>query len=558
MKEKKTVLVLDKHTNGHIAALKFMKQMGWGIRSVNFVFCHTHEALLARLAVTQCYAVVPVRNSIGGDINHVTNGLSALKFSGCHIEKVRRIFLRPEHCLCARKEVKSFEEIEQVFSKDEVFTQCLIPLLNKKIGQDRWVIVDSTTAAACNASKKSAQVSAAICTPLAAKAYGLKILERHMTGHERNTTEFLLLQNRVEVAQVTVGIIGRVGRCGTLYSKFFEQLGCKVIGSDIRLPGSSNAHTVKNADVVIFSLDIEETPGVIRSLRRHMRKDQLIMDVTSVKRPAITEMLKGPAQVVGMHPMFAPEAGFDGQTVVVCPERLDDPFWKTWVVNMFVRTQAKIKWSNPLEHDTYMATVQASPHLANLINAALIMDMRVGINESLSFTSPFYRIMFSTMGRLLHHNPSLYTSIILENREVKAMFVRRLKRDKQLLRMIRKHDKNGLLRLFNEVRDYFGKSVTSEANELFQRLNEVMKTLYGPSAVILEYAIADDKPGLLERILHVFSRRGINLTGFNFAKLDGNRMQFTATTADAKESEQVQKALAEIGRWRKPRIQIKA
>jgi prephenate dehydrogenase len=123
-----------------------------------------------------------------------------------------------------------------------------------------------------------------------------------------------------------VGIIGINGLFGQLLKSFFEEHCDTVIGSDSQNPTlNTNIDVVTKADVVIFATPIMETPDIIHSVLDHTRSDQLLMDVTSIKQPAVEAMLKSKAQVVGLHPMFRPTVPFAGQTIVVCLARLTVP-----------------------------------------------------------------------------------------------------------------------------------------------------------------------------------------------------------------------------------------
>ena len=354
-----------------------------------------------------------------------------------------------------------------------------------------------------------------------------------------------------------VGIIGIHGRFGQMLKGFFEKLGSRVIGADVNLPtGLSNPNVARQADVVVFAIPIKDTSTVIRSLVPLLRDDQLLLDITSVKQPSVEAMLESKAQVVGLHPMFRPDLPFDGQTVVVCPARLTEPKWKAWVDAMLAATRAEIKWSTPAEHDSYMTTVQVLPHLANLASALVIAEAGVSVSESLAFTSPFYRVMFSLMGRLVSQSPDLYTSIIMENPQTLAMLERRIAIEERLAEMIRRKDQAGFEALFTKANAHFGPDVTREANELFMRLLGVLSTLYGRNSVTLEFMKAQSRPGLLERISRVFSQRQINLTGINSVALDGGRVQFTISFEQPRESGEVHQALTEIEAWSEPKVTV--
>src|SRR3989344_428878 len=556
---KKKILVLDAFTNGHEAASAFIQRQGWTETDCEIVFCGTHPNVFKRLTEGPAYAVVPIRNSIAGEVTEVTKHLVRFQETGYDLQERYRLDLQINHCLLAPQHVSQSEELERVMSHEKAIQQCGRYLDSIAITPERRSKHDSTGNAAKAVAKLGPNVKiGAIAPKAAAEEYGLKILAEGIQDVPDNKTTFVLLQNEATVRQVVVGIIGINGRFGQMLKGFFDQLGCSVIGSDKKKPtGLSNIQVVERADVVIFSiLPIEDTPAAIRSVLPYTREDRLLMDVTSVKGPTVDAMLESKSQVIGLHPMSAPEVGFDGQTVVACPVRLTLPHWKTWAVNMLAATGAKIKWSTPSAHDGYMLYVQGNPQFGNLASALLIAESEVSVSESLEFTSPFYGIMFALMGRLLNGDPRLYASILMENPQTLTMLERRVEIEQRLIELIRKKDRKAFDELFVKTRGYFGLQVIKDANELFMRLIGVLKTLYGKNSVTLEFGKAQSRPGLLERISRVFSQQQINLTGINSVALDGQRLQFTLSFEQSRASDEVRRALEEIEDWSEPKVKL--
>lgn len=553
---KKKILVLDAFTNGHEAALAFINRQGWTETDCEIVFCGTHPNVFKQLIGGPAYAVVPIRNSIAGEVTEVTKHLAEFRQTGYDLQERDRLDLQINHCLLAPKHVSRAEELERVMSHEKAIQQCGKYLDSIGVTPDKRSKRDSTGNAAKAVSKLGPNVKiGAIAPKAAAEAYRLNMLAEGIQDVPNNKTTFLFLQNEATVRQVVVGIIGIKGRFGQLLKHFFEGLGCKVIGCGKNL--MHKIGVVNDSDVVIFSVPIKDTPGVIRSVLPVVREGQLLMDVTSVKQPAVEAMLEGKAQVVGLHPMFRPEVPFDGQTVVVCPARLTTPEWKTWVVNMLTATRAQIKWSTPGEHDAYMTTVQVIPHLGNLTSALLITEAGVSVNESLAFTSPFYRVMFSLMGRLVSQSPDLYTSIVMENPETVKMLEKRIEIEQRLLEMIRNKDQAAFEELFEKANTHFGQDVTKEANELFMKILGVLGTLYDKNSVTLELNKSQSRPGLLERISRVFSQRQINMKGIvPFVTDGGKSLQFTISFEQPCSSEEVRLALEEIEGWSEPKVSI--
>ncbi|ETW93153.1 MAG: hypothetical protein ETSY2_51930 [Candidatus Entotheonella gemina] len=117
--------------------------------------------------------------------------------------------------------------------------------------------------------------------------------------------------------EITVGIIGIAGGYGQWLARIFSALGYSVIGSDPRHEQNiGNRKIVETANVVLFSVPMDMAPDVIREVVPYARKNQLWLDVTSLKKQPVAAMLESKAEVVGLHPMVAPTVdSWKGQVV---------------------------------------------------------------------------------------------------------------------------------------------------------------------------------------------------------------------------------------------------
>ncbi|MCX6721175.1 MAG: hypothetical protein NT026_01065, partial [Candidatus Staskawiczbacteria bacterium] len=236
------ILVLDAFTNGHEAALAFIRRQIWALEDCEIVFCGTHANLLKRLSEGPAFAVVPVRNSIAGEVSEVTGTILALRDAGYELLVRDELELQINHCLMASTLIRDPADLEEVMSHEKAIAQCGKYLDQIGIAPDRRNNCDSTGNAAKAISRLGPNAKiGAIAPKAAAKEYGLRILAENIQDVPDNKTTFLLLENKAEVKSVVVGIIGINGKFGRLLKNFYERLGCQVIGSDENNPaGLSN------------------------------------------------------------------------------------------------------------------------------------------------------------------------------------------------------------------------------------------------------------------------------------------------------------------------------
>lgn len=348
--------------------------------------------------------------------------------------------------------------------------------------------------------------------------------------------------------QIVVGVIGCNGNYGRWLTMFFGRQGYKVIGSDIGTQ-VTNRQVVEWADVVIFSVPIDQVVSVVESVVEYSRENQLFMDVTSIKGPAVEAMLKSKASVVGLHPMCAPPSSggtLRGQVVIRCDAR-SASIWTPWVDEFLAATEATIKKSTSKEHDEKMAFIQALPHAVHLSMARVIREFNVDVNESMSYTSPFYKIAFGLMGRILSKEPGMYASIQMDNPLVPQILRAFEEETLHLREVIEEKDKSVFETEFKKTREHFGEEALSTADKFFDDIIGLMADFSKENMLVLETEA--DHPGLLHKIAVIFADAGVNLTSLHSQKMKDGKPRFLVAFDQRKDSpamKAVENSLKEI------------
>ncbi len=211
-----------------------------------------------------------------------------------------------------------------------------------------------------------------------------------------------------------IGIIGGTGQMGRFFADVFSAAGWDVIVSGRSTP-LTNRDVAEQADVVMVSVPIRETARVIAEIAPHLSERQTLCDLTSLKVEPVRSMLASPARVIGLHPMFGPGAeSLRGQTIVVTPARCGQADLAL-LLDVFERQGAAITITTPEEHDRMMAVIQGLTHFSTLAAAETIRKKGVDVEQSLTFTSPIYRIQMGLIGRLLAQDPDLYGDMLRMN-----------------------------------------------------------------------------------------------------------------------------------------------
>jgi len=278
-----------------------------------------------------------------------------------------------------------------------------------------------------------------------------------------------------DVEPKTIAIIGGEGGMGGSLTTLFTDLGHEVQSADLHtelLP----ADAARAADVVVVSVPIRETRTVVEQLGPLVRKDALLMDVTSIKTDPMAAMLASTqASVLGTHPMFGPGVNtFQGQRIVICPGRGEG--WFDWARQMFVARGLLVTEATPEQHDAMMAIVQVLHHFKTQVLGLALSRTGVPLQETLRFTSPAYLLETYVAGRHFAQSPDLYGPIEMLNPDSQRVIGIFKTAAADLSAILAAGDQDAFDQVFAEVRAFFG-DFTDEALEqsgfLIDRLVEL-------------------------------------------------------------------------------------
>ena len=185
----------------------------------NPISCETFEEVFYKTSNKETkMAFIPVENSQAGRVADIHNLLpkSKLVITGEYFHKVH-------HCLLGLKHSK-IEDIKTAESHLHAIAQCRNFLASNKIK----ALLSSDTAGAAEEISTSEDTSrAAIASELAAKIYGLKVLEKNIEDAHHNTTRFLTMEQKVnfEKEPNLLYITSFIFRVRNISSALFKALG---------------------------------------------------------------------------------------------------------------------------------------------------------------------------------------------------------------------------------------------------------------------------------------------------------------------------------------------
>ena len=282
-----------------------------------------------------------------------------------------------------------------------------------------------------------------------------------------------------DITPRTVAIIGGKGGMGSCFARLFTMLGHEIliVDTDTELTGPAAA---AQADVVILSVNIESTLGVIKDIAPACSPDTLLMDLTSIKHDPVEAMLEhSDCSVIGTHPLFGPTLhSLQGQRMVLTPARAVGDFnWHAWLVEMLSAVGLTLLESTPEAHDRAMAVVQVLTHYSTEVLGRTMQRLDVSVQETLKFTSPIYHMELLMTARHFAQSADLYASIEMSNPNYDEVMSTFREAAGEVHDAVAAGDREAFHQLFNEVGTFFGpfsSTALEQSSFLIDRLVERM------------------------------------------------------------------------------------
>ena len=274
--------------------------------------------------------------------------------------------------------------------------------------------------------------------------------------------------------RVRLGILGGTGGMGSLFARIYEEAGWEVSVRG-RTGHEPMPAFLARQDMVMVSVPIDATLGVIAAVAPHLRRNQLLCDLTSLKAAPVEEMRRSPAPAVGLHPIFGQGVGtIAGQTVAVTPATATAAEYGP-LLAVLEAAGARLAFTTAERHDELMAVFQGLAHALSLVLAGTMRELGCDLDEVLGFTSPVYRIEFGLVGRLLAQDPALYGPILRRNPHVPAVLEAARTALEELADAVADPGPGAFVRLFEEDTALFAPyaaAATAETDRLIRCLAE--------------------------------------------------------------------------------------
>lgn len=287
-----------------------------------------------------------------------------------------------------------------------------------------------------------------------------------------------------------VAIIG-AGKMGRWFTNFFLEEGDSVIVSsrtkekllkmrdefDVEI--ANNVNAVKNANRVLICVPIENIEDVVKEIHTHVRQDQVVMDICSIKETPVKIMHKyiKTGTTLGTHPVFGPGVkGIKNQNFILTPisnkEKVFAENFKGWLeerqVNVFIMS--------PNKHDELMSVVLGLPHFLGLVVCDTLLDLD-NYPETERVAGASYKMLLTLAEAVASEKTEFYTSLQMNLPEIERIEGLFFEKSREWLNLVRRKESSAFANKIKLVKAKLMevKSDYAKSYEVMHRLLEAIR-----------------------------------------------------------------------------------
>ena len=270
-----------------------------------------------------------------------------------------------------------------------------------------------------------------------------------------------------------VAIIGGSGKMGKWFARHLLKEGKQVVitGRNRRKllaaaqelgvdSATGNVEAVRQADVILISVPVDNFERVVEELSPHTHSDQIILDITSLKVSPVETMHRHIKKglVLGTHPVFGPGArDMNGQNFVLTPTSEEENTLAQKIKQYLEERGANATLMTPQEHDEMMAVVLGLSHFIAIVSAdALLTSEKFKQMKDIGGTT--YRVLLTLVESVISEDPELYASLQMSLPNMEQTEELFLKNARAWADLVKNRDRQEFVRRMNALRDRIEKS----------------------------------------------------------------------------------------------------
>lgn len=280
-----------------------------------------------------------------------------------------------------------------------------------------------------------------------------------------------------------IAVIG-AGKMGIWFAQFFQSKGYTVTLADrkqeklsklkkeLKVDTSTDfKQAAEGADRILLCVSINSFEEVVKTISPAIRKDQIVMDICSIKETPVNIMHKyiKDGVVLGTHPVFGPGSnGVKHKAYILTPTNSKEQEFAEQFKKWLEKEEAHVFVMSPKKHDELMSIVLGLPHFIGLIACETLMEQK-NLPETKKVAGTTYRMLFTLAEATALETPDLYASLqtnLPELGKIEDLFMAKAQ---EWLNLIKKKDTKAIVERMEQL-----KKKLTESDSDFAESYEVM------------------------------------------------------------------------------------
>ncbi|MBA7680792.1 T-protein [subsurface metagenome] len=265
-----------------------------------------------------------------------------------------------------------------------------------------------------------------------------------------------------------VAIIGGSGKMGQWFASFLLKDGKEVviagrnekrllkIKQQLGVEATTNlSSAVEGADIVLLSVPIDNFEEVVKQLQPHLKPDQIVIDITSIKTLPVEIMHKyiGTGLVLGTHPVFGPGAkGVRNQNFVLTPTNEKETALAEKIRQHLEARGARVALMTPQEHDEMIVIILGLAHFIAIASADTLLNFN-RLKQMAAIGGPTYKVLLTLAESVITEDPELYASLQMNLPRITEIEELFLRSSKTWADIVKNKDRQEFISRMNSLKD---------------------------------------------------------------------------------------------------------
>jgi prephenate dehydrogenase len=282
-------------------------------------------------------------------------------------------------------------------------------------------------------------------------------------------------------------IIG-TGKMGGWFAKFCKEKGDQVIltgrdmakstylGKELGVQSLDMLEAVKIADRIIVCVSISAFEEVIKIIAPHIRENQIIMDICSIKSYPVDVMHKNIEKglVLGTHPLFGPGSkSIRHKTFILTPTNDQESAFAQEYRNWLEKEEAHVFLMSPRKHDELISVVLGLPHFLGLAACETLLEQKDFL-ETKKVAGTTYRMLFTLAEATTLESPDLFANLQTMLPRVKKIEELFLVRAQEWVDLVKKSDFAGMVERLTQLKQKL-KNVDANFDKSYKVMYEMLE-----------------------------------------------------------------------------------